>query len=121
MRKKEDPKTVTRRDVLKLAGTAAAFCTSFGFLLGSQTGGAVQSKTFKFTVNKELQFKWRQAEFKWYNGNELLSSAEFPTTVLKLLQSDETAAVEIKLFRAGQMFKNLGTIEAKRGGSIIGG
>ena len=111
MGKKEDPKTVTRRDVLKLAGTAAAFCTSFGFLQGSQTGGVVQDK--HIVQDKHLQARWQQAEFKWYKGNELLSSAPFPAKVLKHLQSDETAVIELKLFRTGQMFKNLGTIEAK--------
>jgi hypothetical protein len=111
MGKKEDPKTVTRRDVLKLAGTAAAFCSSFGFLHGSQTGGVVQDK--HIVQDKHLQARWQQAEFKWYKGNELLSSAPFPAKVLKHLQSDETAVIELKLFRTGQMFKNLGTIEAK--------
>jgi hypothetical protein len=105
MGKQEDRKTVTRRDVLKLAGTAAAFCTSFGFLHGSQTGGVVQ--------DKHLQARWQQAEIKWYKGSELLYSAPFPAKVLKHLQSDETAVVELKLFRAGQMFKNLGTIQQK--------
>jgi hypothetical protein len=113
MGKQEDPKSVTRRDVLKLAGTAAAFCTSFGFLHGSQTGGAVPSKNSKSLIVKELQERWQQAEFKWYKGNELLYSAPFPAKVLKHLQSDETAVIELKLFRAGQMFKNLGTLEAK--------
>jgi len=111
MGKQEDSKTVTRREVLKLAGTAAAFCTSFGFLHGSQTGQVVQDK--HFAEYKHLQARWQQAEFKWYKGNELLSSAPFPAKVLKHLQSDETAVIELKLFRTGQMFKNLGTIEAK--------
>jgi len=111
MGKQEDPKTVTRRDVLKLAGTAAAFCTSFGFLHGSQTGGVVQDKHIQ--QDKHLQARWQQAEIKWYKGSELLYSAPFPSKVLKHLQSDETAVVELKLFRAGRMFKNLGTLEAK--------
>jgi len=111
MGKQEVPKIVTRRDVLKLAGTAAAFCTSFGFLHGSQTGKVVQDK--QFAEYKHLQARWQQAEFKWYKGNELLYSAPFPAKVLKHLQSDETAVIELKLFRTGQMFKNLGTIEAK--------
>jgi hypothetical protein len=111
MGKQEDPKIVTRRDILKLAGTAAAFCTSFGFLHGSQTGGVVQDK--HIVQDKHLQARWQQAEFKWYKGNELLYSAPFPAKVLKHLQSDETAVIELKLFRTGQMFKNLGTIEAK--------
>lgn len=111
MGKQKDPKTVTRRDILKLAGTAAAFCTSFGFLHGSQTGGVVQDKHIQ--QDKHLQARWQQAEIKWYKGSELLYSAPFPAKVLKHLQSDETAVVELKLFRAGQMFKNLGTLEAK--------
>jgi hypothetical protein len=111
MGKQEDRKIVTRREVLKLAGTATAFCTSFGFLHGSQTGQVVQDK--HFAEYKHLQARWQQAEFKWYKGNELLSSAPFPAKVLKHLQSDETAVIELKLFRTGQMFKNLGTIEAK--------
>ena len=105
MGKQEDRKTVTRRDVLKLAGTAAAFCTSFGFLHGSQTGGVVQ--------DKHLQTRWQQAEIKWYKGSELLYSAPFPAKVLKHLQSDEMASIEIKLFRSGQLLRNLGTIQQK--------
>ena len=111
MGKQEDPKTVTRRDVLKLAGTAAAFCASFGFLHGSQVGGVVQDKHIQ--EGKHLQARWQQAEIKWYKGSELLYSAPFPSKVLKHLQSDEAATVEIKLFRTGKLLKNLGTIESK--------
>jgi hypothetical protein len=113
MGKQDEGKSVTRRDVLKLAGTAAAFCTSFGFLHGSQTGGAVQGKTLKMAANKELQLKWQQAEFKWYSGNELLGTSPFPAKVLKHLQSDEMATVEFKFFRGGNLLRNMGTIEAK--------
>jgi hypothetical protein len=113
MGKQDEGKSVTRRDVLKLAGTAAAFCTSFGFLHGGQPGGAVQGKHIKYEANKALQIKWQQAEIKWYSGSEVLFSAPFPAKVLKHLQSDEMAAVEIKLFRTGQLLRNLGTIEAK--------
>ena len=112
MGKQEDPKTVTRRDVLKLAGTAAAFCTSFGFLHGSQTGGVVQGKQFKEW--KQLQARWQQAEIKWYSGDVLLNSSEFPSKVLKHLQSDEMATVEIKWFRSGKLQQNLGKIAANR-------
>jgi hypothetical protein len=111
MGKQDEVKSVTRREILKLAGTAAAFCTSFGFLHGGQAGQVVQDK--HFAEYKHLQARWQKAEIKWYQGSKLLSSAPFPAKVLKHLQSDETAAVEIKLFRAGQMFKNLGTLEAK--------
>lgn len=111
MGKQEDRKTVTRRDVLKLAGTAAAFCTSFGFLHGSQTGGVVQDK--HIVQDKHLQARWQQAEIKWYKGSELLYSAPFPAKVMKHLQSDEMASIEIKLFRSGQLLRNLGTIQQK--------
>jgi hypothetical protein len=111
MGKQENRKTVSRRDVLKLAGTAAAFCTSFGFLHGSQTGGAVQGKHIQ--EGKHLQARWQQAEIKWYKGSELLSSTPFPSKVLKHLQSDEAATVEIKLFRTGKLLKNLGKIKSK--------
>jgi hypothetical protein len=113
MGKQNDMKSLTRRDVLKLAGTAAAFCTSFGFLHGGQTGGALESQNIKLTIHKELQLKWQQAEIKWYKGNEVLNSTAVPATVLKYLGSDLNATIEIKLFRAGQMLKNLGTLEAK--------
>ncbi len=111
MGKQQDRKTVTRRDVLKLAGTAAAFCTSFGFLHGSQTGGVVQDK--HIVQDKHLQMKWVQAEIKWYKGNELLHSAAIPAKVAKHLGSDVNATVEVKLFRSGQMLRNLGTIQGK--------
>jgi hypothetical protein len=105
--KERDP--VTRRDILKLAGTAAAFCTSFGFLHGSQTGGAVQDK--HKVEDKHRQ--WDQAEIKWYSGNALLYSSAIPAKVAKHLESDVNATVEVKLFRSGQMLKNLGTIQGK--------
>jgi hypothetical protein len=111
MGKQENRKTVSRRDVLKLAGTAAAFCTSFGFLHGSQTGRVVQDKHIR--EGKHLQARWQQAEIKWYKGSELLSSAPFPAKVLKHLQSNKAATVEIKLFRTGKLLKNLGTLKAK--------
>jgi hypothetical protein len=114
MGKQEAGKSVTRRDVLKLAGTAAAFCTSFGFLHGGQTGGAVQGKHLGMNVNKELQLKWQQAEIKWYSGDVLLHSGEFPSTVLKHLQGDEMASVEIKWFRSGKLQQSLGKIAANR-------
>jgi hypothetical protein len=107
MGKQDEGKTVTRRDVLKLAGTAAAFCTSFGFLHGSQARGVVQ--------DKHLQMKWAQAEIKWYSGATVLYSSAIPAKVAKHLGSDVNATVEVKLFRSGQMLKNLGTIQAKLG------
>ena len=111
MGNQQERKSVTRRDVLKLAGTAAAFCTSFGFLHGSQVGGVVQDKHIQ--EGKHLQARWQQAEIKWYKGNELLHSATIPAKVMKHLQSDPSATVELKLFRQGKLLRNLGTIEGK--------
>jgi hypothetical protein len=109
MEKQDVGKIVTRRDVLKLAGTAAAFCTSFGFLHGGQKGTTVEHKV----QGNVLLHKWQQAEFKFYKGNELLGASPFPMKVLKHLQSDESATVEIKLFRSGNILRNMGTIESK--------
>lgn len=86
-----------------LAGTAAAFCTSFGFLHASQTGGVVQDK----------HRQWAQAEIKWYAGTTLLYASAIPAKVAKHLESDANAVVEVKLFRAGQLLKNLGSIQDK--------
>ena len=105
MGKQNERKSVSRRDILKLAGTAAAFCTSFGFLHGSQVGGIVQ--------DKHLQMKWAQAEIKWYAGTTLLHASAIPAKVAKHLESDANAVVEVKLFRAGQLLKNLGSIQDK--------
>ena len=106
MGKEKVSKTLNRRDLLKLAGTAAAFCASFGFLHGSQDRGVVQDK-------HAIQIKWAQAELKWYSGDTLLHSAAIPAKVMKFLQSDPAATVEIKLFRSGQLLRNLGTIQGK--------
>jgi hypothetical protein len=111
MGNQQERKSVTRRDVLKLAGTAAAFCTSFGFLHGSQVGGVVQDK--HIVQDKHLQARWQQAEIKWYKGSELLHSAAIPAKVMKYLQSNEMAVIELKLFRQGKLLRNLGTIESK--------
>jgi hypothetical protein len=105
MGKTQARETVSRREVLKLAGTAAAFCASFGFLHGSQDVGVVQ--------DKHLQMKWAQAEIKWYSGATLLHSAAIPAKVAKHLQADVNATVEIKLFQSGKLLKNLGTIQSK--------
>lgn len=98
--------SVSRRDVLKLAGTAAAFCASFGFLHGGQEPAAVQGK-------HSQQVKWEQAEIKWYSGTTLLHASGIPAKVLKHLQSEPAAVVEIKLFQSGQLLRNLGTIQGK--------
>ena len=98
--------TVSRREVLRLAGTAAAFCASFGFLHGSQDVGVVQDKHIQ-------EIKWEQAEIKWYSGSTLLYSAGIPSKVLKHLQANAGATVDIKLFQSGKLLKNLGTIQGK--------
>lgn len=112
MDKQDVGKSVTRRDVLKLAGTAAAFCTSFGFLHGGETG-QLPSQRLNKVGDKPLQFKWDQAEIKWYAGATLLHSAAIPAKVAKHLAANAGAVVEVKLFRAGQFLKNIGTVQDK--------
>jgi hypothetical protein len=102
-------KPVKRRDVLMLAGTAAAFCASFGFLHAGQTGGQVQDKH----IVQDKHRQWAQAEIKWYAGATLLHASAIPAKVAKHLESDANAVVEVKLFRAGQLLKNLGSIQGK--------
>lgn len=111
MDKQDVGKSVSRRDVLRLAGTAAAFCTSFGFLHGGGIDGQAQIKGE--TQHKIAQIKWQQASIKWYAGSTLLHSAAIPTRVAKHLAADANAVVELKLFEAGRFLKNLGTIQHK--------
>src|SRR5512136_1694173 len=113
MAKQDAGKTVTRRDVLKLAGTAAAFCTSFGFLQGGQSGGKVQRKGDLTEKHKYEMSEWTQAEIKWYAGSTLLHSSAIPAQVAKHLASDANATVELKLFQQGKLLRNLGTIQGK--------
>jgi hypothetical protein len=110
---KKERETVSRRDVLKLAGTAAAFCTSFGFLQGGQSGTKVQNKGDLTEKHKYEMSDWTQAELKWYSGATLLHSSAIPARVAKHLASDPNATVEIKLFRGGQLLRNLGAIQGK--------
>jgi hypothetical protein len=111
MDKQDVGKNVSRRELLKLAGTAAAFCTSFGFLHGGETDGQTQVKGE--VQHKAVQIKWAQAEIKWYAGTTLLHSSAIPARVVKHLAANANAVVEVKLFQAGRMLKNLGTIQAK--------
>lgn len=97
--------SVTRRDVLKLAGTAAAFCTSFGFLHGGQASDK--------HIVQDKHRQWEQSEIRWYAGSTLLHSSAIPAKVAKHLAEKADAVVELKLFRAGQMLKNLGAIQDK--------
>jgi hypothetical protein len=111
MDKQDVGKSVSRRDVLRLAGTAAAFCTSFGFLHGGEPGGQLQDK--HRVEDKPLQAKWELAEMKWYAGSTLLHSSAIPAKVAKHLAANVDAVVEVKIFRGGQFLRNLGTIQAK--------
>jgi hypothetical protein len=112
MDKQDVGKIVSRRELLKLAGTAAAFCTSFGFLHGHDGTGQLPSQRLH-KVEGKVEIKWDQAEIKWYAGTTLLHSSAIPARVAKHLASDANASVVVKLFRSGQMLKNLGTIQAK--------
>ena len=111
MGKQEDPKTVTRRDVLKLAGTAAAFCTSFGFLHAADGSGQISDKNHK--IEGQAFLKWEQAELRWYAGQTLFHKLPIPAKVAKHLASNASAVVELKLFRAGELLRNLAEIQGK--------
>jgi hypothetical protein len=64
--------------------------------------------------DKHLQeFKWDQAEIKWYSGSTLLHSSAIPSKVAKHLQANANAVVDIKLFQSGKLLKNLGTVQGK--------
>ncbi len=104
-------KVLSRRDALKLAGTAAAFCASFGFL--HREGEASPQKPTQFLKIEEqskLQqhaLKWNQAQLKWYAGSTLLATSPIPTVVIKHLQSDMNASVLLKIngkFQGGSQF-----------------
>ncbi len=117
MRENTEKKVLSRRDVLKLAGTAAAFCASFGFLYSEGEAGAqVKSKLPRGTKAdqmREHQIKWKQAQIKWYAGNKLLHTANFPAVVLKHLQNDINASIQIKWYRADMLQQAMFKIEAK--------
>jgi len=99
-------KTITRRELLKLAGTAAALSTSFGLLYAGESGQLT-------SIDDKLFIKWKQAEVKWYSKGQLLFASEVPAVVLKILQTDIKGSVEIKFFRSGTFLRSLGQIEAK--------
>lgn len=117
MEKDNVGKTVKRREILMLAGTAAAFCTSFGFLQGGQVAvqdkHVVQHKGELTVEHKNELARWTKSELKWYAGTTLLHSSAIPAQVAKRLAEDANAVVEIKLFQSGQLLKNLGTIQGK--------
>lgn len=117
MGKNTEQKVLSRRDALKLAGAAAAFCASFGFLYGEEEAGSqVQSKLRKGEKTNQMRqhkLKWERAQIKWYSGNQLLHAADFPSVVLKHLQNDMNAAVQIKWYRAGMLQQTMFKIEAK--------
>jgi hypothetical protein len=114
MGKENVGETLKRREVLTLAGTAAAFCASFGFLHGhAESGQAPAQRLHKNEATAETQHKWERAELKWYSGATLLYSSAIPAEVAKHLESDVNATVEIKLFRSGQLLRNLGAIQGK--------
>lgn len=117
MRENTENKVLSRRDVLKLAGTAAAFCASFGFLHSEgEASPQVRSKPrsgAKADQMREHQIKWQKAQIKWYAGNKLLHTANFPAVVLKHLQNDMNASVQIKWYRANKLQQTMFKIEAK--------
>ncbi len=117
MGKNTEQKVLSRRDALKLAGAAAAFCASFGFLYDEgEAGPQVQSKFIKEDkagLMRQHKIKWERAQIKWYAGNKLLHTANFPSVVLKFLQNDMNAVVQIKWYRTGILQQSMFKIEAK--------
>jgi hypothetical protein len=107
----KEEKTLTRRDALTLAGTAAAFCASFGFLRAAETGGE-DSAAAQFSGDR-INVKWERAEIKWYKGGQVIATSEFPPIVLKYLQNDERSVVEIKWWRNGLLQNSLCEFQGK--------
>ncbi len=106
-------KVLSRRDALKLAGTAAAFCASFGFLHREGEAGPHAQSQVKGELMRTHKIKWERAQIKWYAGDTLLHAGNFPPAVLKHLQSDVNASVQIKWYRSGQLLQSMHKIEAK--------
>jgi hypothetical protein len=117
MEKDKESRILSRRDALKLAGAAAAFCASFGFLHGEgEASPQVQSKFIKLDqpdLMRQHKIKWERAQMKWYAGDQLLYAADFPSVVLKLLQNDMNATIHIKWYRTGILQQTMLKIEAK--------
>jgi hypothetical protein len=94
-------KVLSRRDALKLAGTATAFCASFGFLHREGEAGLGIASQVRKQVDQQAALqqhmqKWNQAQIKWYAGNRVLATSNIPGAVLKHLQGDMNASVMIK-------------------------
>jgi len=89
-------KVLSRRDALKLAGTATAFCASFGFLYREGEAGLGLSSQISKPVEQSYE-KWNQAQIKWYVGNRVLATSNIPGAVLKHLQSNINASVLLKI------------------------
>jgi len=117
MGKNKENRVLSRRDALKLAGAAAAFCASFGFLYGEgEAGPQVESKFLKLDqadLMRQHKIKWERAQIKWYAGNQLLHAANFPSVVLKYLQNDMNATIHIKWYRTGILQQTMLKIESK--------
>ena len=84
-----------------------------GVLYGHGEPGQLPTQRLHKVEDKPLQVKWDQAEIKWYAGATLLHSAAIPAKVAKHLAANAGAVVEVKLFRAGQFLKNIGTVQDK--------
>ena len=107
----KEEKILTRRDALTLAGTAAAFCASFGFLRAAENGGGESAEAP--LSGSGINIKWERAEIKWYKNGQMIASGDFPPIVLKYLQDDERNVVEIKWFRNGLFQQSIHKFEAK--------
>lgn len=94
-------KVLSRRDALKLAGTATAFCASFGFLHREGEAGLGIASQIRKPVERQVGLQknmqlWSQAQMKWYAGNRVLAIIDIPIAAIKHLQSSPNASVLIK-------------------------
>jgi hypothetical protein len=110
----KNPKNLSRRDLLKLAGTAAAFCASFGFLHGEVGAGQELSQVAGKETLQALKMKWAQAQFKFYSGGRLLHASELPPAVLNVLQTNVKGVIQVKLYQGGALYQTMGKIRAVR-------
>ncbi len=111
----KDPNNLSRRDLLKLAGTAAAFCASFGFLHGDVGSGQDPTQRLvKERSDADPGERWAQTRLKWYSGKRLLHTSELPPEVLKVLQTNVKGIVQVKEYQAGRFVQTLFKFNASR-------
>ncbi len=114
MDKAKEPRNLSRRDLLKLAGTATAFCASFGFLHGEVREDQKLSQVSGKRDLQALEMKWAQAQFKFYSRGRLLDASLLPPAVLHVLQTNVKGIIQVKLYQGGKLYQTMGKIRAVR-------